>query len=148
MLLRISLWAELAYVVELDVGLQQRFGRFCGLVRITPRPLIPPSSTSCSQHGTILFAALNHLQNKIWRSHLFKALALDAWYTKLKPTKKCARSSELWRQGHQWSNAAVFDEDRGFMDDLSTPSGADPPTAGAALAAAATAALAAGAGGG
>jgi hypothetical protein len=25
-LLRISLWAELAYVVELDVGLQQSFG--------------------------------------------------------------------------------------------------------------------------
>ena len=49
--------------------------------------------------------------------------------------------------GGKATDAAVFDEDRGFMDDVNNfvDSLADPRAAGAALAAAATAAVAAGA---
>ena len=74
--------------------------------------------------------------------HLFTAL--DAWYTKFKPTKKLAR-----RSGPKPVEAIDIDDDgRVFMDDLDTFNDplADPPAAGAALAATAAAALARAAG--
>ena len=87
-------------------------------------------------------AFLSNPNNKQWRGHLFKAL--EAWYTKFKPTKKRARKS-----AGKAADGVGIDEHRPFInaDNFDDPLEDGAPPAGVALAAAAAAALSASAAG-